>query len=288
MKIITFILVFLGLYFIALDRLRVPKLKTSKAVNSVVSASKKTKGYEIAFNELAEIVSRFIHINPYKRQRKIDKLKAAGVNDSPEVYTAKYLIQAACVALLAIFCFIVLSPLFGILIIFLTILVYLRGDDKLSKLIGERRDKIEADLNPFVSHIAKTVEHNKDVVFLLENYIQYCGPELAEELKITVADMRSGNDKNALQRFEARVNSKELSEVTRGLIAVLSGDDTSAYWTNLSIKFGQLQRQRLKRIADKIPGKVLACTLCIAICFIAMILVAMFVSMGDSLSAFGF
>lgn len=287
MKILTFILVFLALYFFALDLLKVPLLKTSKAVNAVASASKKSKAYQILFTELSELVSHFIYINPYKRQRKDEKLKAAGITDTPEIYTAKYLILALLVGILSVICFIIMSPLLGLLVGILAILVYMLGDDKLNKLIEERRDKIEADLNPFVSHIAKTVAHNKDVVFLLENYIQYCGPELAEQLKITVADMRSGNDKNALQRFEARVNSKELSEVTRGLIAVLSGDDTSAYWANLQIKFGQLQRQRLKRQADKIPGKVLACTLAVAVCFIAMMLVAMFVSMSGELSAFG-
>jgi len=41
--------------------------------------------------------------------------------------------------------------------------------------------------------------------------------------------MRTGNFEGALTRFEARVSSAMLSDVVRGLIGVLRGDDGVAF-----------------------------------------------------------
>ena len=94
--------------------------------------------------------------------------------------------------------------------------------------------------------------------------------EMGDELEITVADMRSGNYEAALTRLEARVGSTMLSDVTRGLIGVLRGDETDAYWTNLALKFADYQRQLLKAEANKVPAKVKRLSMCLLICFMLM------------------
>ena len=96
------------------------------------------------------------------------------------------------------------------------------------------------------------------------------GKEMGDELEITVADMRSGNYEAALTRLEARVGSTMLSDVTRGLIGVLRGDDTDAYWSNLAMKFSDYQRTLLKAEAAKVPAKVKRLSMCLLICFMLM------------------
>ena len=96
------------------------------------------------------------------------------------------------------------------------------------------------------------------------------GKEMGDELEITVADMRSGNYEAALTRLEARVGSTMLSDVTRGLIGVLRGDDTDAYWANLAMKFSDYQRTLLKAEAAKVPAKVKRLSMCLLICFMLM------------------
>lgn len=46
-----------------------------------------------------------------------------------------------------------------------------------------------------------------------------------------------------------------MSDVCRGLIGILRGDDTEMYWASLSIKFSDIQRQQLRLQAQKIPRK---------------------------------
>ena len=75
-------------------------------------------------------------------------------------------------------------------------------------------------------------------------------------LDIVTADMRSSSYEAALTRFEARLNSPMLSDVVRGLIGVLRGDDSTVYFQMLAHDFKALELQRLKSRAQKIPPKI--------------------------------
>ena len=97
--------------------------------------------------------------------------------------------------------------------------------------------------------------------------VKNAGDELKHEIGITVADMRSGNYEAALTRFESRVGSSMLSDVTRGLIGVLRGDETEVYWSGLAVKFSDYQRQVLKQQAQKVPSKVKRLSMCLRFCF---------------------
>ncbi len=58
---------------------------------------------------------------------------------------------------------------------------------------------------------------------MLEHYKENAGAAF-RELDIVCADMRSSSYEAALTRFEARLNSPQLSDVVRGLIGVLRGE----------------------------------------------------------------
>jgi hypothetical protein len=80
--------------------------------------------------------------------------------------------------------------------------------------------------------------------------------------------MRSGNYESALTRLESRVGSSMLSDVVRGLISLLRGDDTTAYWSALSVKFADYQRQMLRQKAVKVPGKIRKLSMILLFCFV--------------------
>ena len=85
--------------------------------------------------------------------------------------------------------------------------------------------------------------------------------------------MRSSSYEAALTRFEARINSPMLSDVVRGLIGVLRGDDGAMYFQMLSHDFKQMELQRLKKEAQKIPPKIRVFSFVMLMCFLATYLV---------------
>ena len=135
----------------------------------------------------------------------------------------------------------------------------------IGKTLGKLVPSVDVHLRDVV--LIKTLVHSRDVLAILDAYKETAGSELKRELEITVADMRSGNYEVALTRLEARVGSTMMSDVTRGLIGVIRGDETSVYWGSLVLKFSDYQRQNLKTEASKAPKKVRKLSMVLLICF---------------------
>lgn len=105
---------------------------------------------------------------------------------------------------------------------------------------------------------------------MIENFKKNAGEDFTKELDILTADMRSSSYEAALTRFEARINSPMLSDITRGLIGVLRGDDGLMYFQMLSHDMKQLELQRLKAEAMKIPPKIRVFSFIMLMCFMGV------------------
>jgi Flp pilus assembly protein TadB len=201
---------------------------------------------------------------------------------SPEMHIANSIVKSMLIGILAVpmlFIFPLLSPI----IVALAVMMYFKASKGVADKIKEKRRHIEYELPRFVSHIEKTLKHNRDVLYILDSYKNNAGDELKQELEITIADMRSGNYEAALTRFESRVGSSMLSDVTRGLIGVLRGDETDVYWAGLAVKFSDYQRQLLKQQAQKIPGKVKRLSMCLLFCFMLIYIVVIGMEIMNSI-----
>lgn len=276
-------LIGVGLFLILADTLRVPFLATSTAAGNLAKRQKqKTGTLEIWLHDLAMWISKRLRLNEYKRIQLETDLKSAGMNLSPEMHIANSIVKAMLVGVFAIPLFFIF-PLLAPVVIALAVFMYFRESKGVANRIKAKRKAIEYELPRFVSHIEKTLKHNRDVLYILDNYKNTAGPELRSELEITVADMRSGNYEAALTRLENRVGSSMLSDVSRGLISVLRGDDTEVFWTSLGVKFADYQRQLLKQEAQKVPGKVKRLSMCLLFCFMAIYIVVIGMEIVTSL-----
>lgn len=185
---------------------------------------------------------------------------------TPEEYMASAIVKSGVIALGVVPCLIIL-PLLAPIIVFLSILIYFKEIRKADEELNEKRNKIERELPRFVATITQELKASRDVLSMLENFKKNAGVDFANELDILTADMRSSSYEAALTRFEARINSPMLSDITRGLIGVLRGDDGSIYFQMLSHDMKQLELQRLKAEAMKIPPKIRVFSFVMLMCF---------------------
>jgi hypothetical protein len=276
-------LVGLGVFLITADLVRIPHFKTSKAVIHLSKRQKKkTLCIELWLKDLAVWISKRLHLNEYKRIQLLLDLQTANMNITPELHIANAIIKASlCLLLLPVA--LLLFPLITPLIFILAITMYMKESRGIQERIKMRREAIEYELPRLVFTIENTLAHSRDVLTILDNYRETAGTELKHELDITVADMRSGNYESALTRLEARVGSSMLSDVIRGLISLLRGDETSMYWSALSIKFADYQRQKLKAKAQKVPGKIKRLSMILLFCFMSFYLVVIVVEVLHNL-----
>lgn len=266
--IVLAILISVAVALILCDVLHVPSYATSKAMNNLgQKQNKKTNPIEIFCRELANRLAGRLRLNEYRKLQLEVDLNSADMKENSEQYVAGAIVKALLIGLFAI-PFLFFTPVISLLIAVIAVVIYFLEIGKVSRKIREKRRKIEYELPRLVANIEKTLYHSRDVLGILEGYKDIAGEELKRELEITVADMRSGNYEVALTRLEARVGSSMLSDITRGLIGVIRGDETGVYWGTLAIKFADYQRQMLKMEASKAPKKVRRLSMVLLFCFL--------------------
>ncbi len=272
-----------GLYFIIADRLKIPYLKSSKAIMNMGRTDRKlTTVIEAIIMDLSIKLSRFMPMDKYKKNRLSATLEAAGIKMTPECYQAHAVIKAVSVGLLVIPC-LAIFPLIAVIVLILAVLVYFREYQKAENQMQSKRAEIETELLRFVSTIEQELKTSRDVLSILESFKKTTTPVFADEIGITCADMRSGGYEVALMRLEARVNSPQLSDVVRGLISVIRGDDGIMYFQMLSHDFKQTELRKLKAQAQKIPGKIRIFSMIMLMCFLATYLIIIAVQVIQSL-----
>ena len=135
----------------------------------------------------------------------------------------------------------------------------------------------------FVSSLTQELKANRNVLQIRETDKQKAGESFRDELEITVADMKSGSYESALTRFETRLGSSGLSDVVRGLIGVIRGDDSVVYFQLLSHDLKQLELKRLKTRVMKRPAKIRKYSFAMLFCFLLMYMSVMFMEIIRSL-----
>ena len=267
--IFTFgILLAIGLFLISADLLKLPSIATQKAMLSAGKQGKeKAKTVDVLLMGWAVKLSKYIPMDEYKKSRMKNTLNAAGMNLTPEEFISSAILKSGIIAILIIPCLMIL-PLIAPILMFISIIIYFKEIRKADEILKIKKEKIEVELPRFVATITQELKASRDVLSIIENYKKNAGKEFADELDILTADMRSSSYEAALTRFEARINSPMLSDITRGLIGVLRGDDGSMYFQMLSHDMKQLELQRLKAQAMKIPPKIRVFSFVMLMCFL--------------------
>lgn len=245
-----------GLYLILAELFKVPTYKASKAILGMSKKNKKkSKNSDAFIMELAAKLAKILPMDEYKRLKLTATLKSAEISMTAEVYMAQAMVKAGMVFVCVIPCLLIV-PIVSPVFVIIGMGVYFSQSTKADKLVQARRADIEYELPRFVATLTQELVASRDVLSILETYQKHAGKAMKNELNITVADMRTGNFEGALTRFEARVSSAMLSDVVRGLIGVLRGDDGVVFFRMLSHDMKQLELQRLKRLALERPPKI--------------------------------
>lgn len=262
----------LGAFFLLAGLLRLPTSASTKAVLTVTSRGKSQKGsINAVLFDMAARLSPLVHLDGYKRKKLEAQLKSAEIKMSPETYIAAAWVKAGLIALLIIPALLIF-PILAPVIVFLAVAVYFKEQKRADEIVQQRREEIEAELPRFVNTIEQELRASRDVLNILKSYQRNAGHAMKRELEITIADMASGNEENALTRMESRIGSTMLSDVVRGLISVKRGDNGIMYFQMLSMTFKQLELQKLKLEAMKQPGKMRKYSFMLLGCFLLMYL----------------
>lgn len=285
-----------GLFMMFANALKIPSLKTSKAVMTAGRDDKKiSKTIDALLVETAGKLGKIFRMDKYKRNRPEKTLRSAGIKMTPEAFTVYAMLKAFGICLLAVPCSF-LFPLIIPLIVILAVAVYFKEIGKADEAMREKRGAIEKELPRFVATVEQELKTSRDILSIMENYnstlkhsgkveTNTAGVHFSYELDVTCADMRSSSYEAALTRFEARIGSSQLSDVVRGLVSVIRGDDSAVYFKMLAHDFKLIELQRLKAEAQKIPPKIRVFSFGMLMLFLLTYFAVMGMQLLDSLGS---
>lgn len=282
-------IIFLGIaaYNLSCAFVDIPTGRTSKMMMLArrQQSSKKEKLLDVYITKIAVLLAPFLRLDRLKRNRLQTALAIAGLELTPEAYTARAWVTAAAVGLCAVpmaFLMPLLSPVLVGLAVALWFSTYYAAFD----FVRKRRKLIEAEIPRFALSIGQNLENDRDVLKMLTSYRRVAGRDFAAELDQTIADMKTGNYENALLRFETRIGSPMLSDVVRGLIGVLRGDDQRMYFKMICFDMRQIEQNNLKKEAAKRPRKIQRYSMMMLVCIMIIYLVVLCTEVINSLGVF--
>ncbi|MBP3608950.1 MAG: hypothetical protein J6J42_01280 [Lachnospiraceae bacterium] len=276
-----------GVYNLSCAFVDVPTAKTSR----VMMLAKKQTGTgdeklaDVYITKIAEKLSPILKLDPIKRNKLAAALHIAGMNLTPESYTMKAFLTALLTLLAGLF-LLLLMPMAGFAVMGLSVLMWFSTYYQVFDIVKKRKKLIEAELPRFAVSIQQALSTDRDVLKLLISYRRIAGPHLGQELDTTIADMKTGNYENALLHLQNRVGSTMLSDIVRGLIGTLRGDDQQMYFKMLVFDMRQIEQNNLKKEAAKRPKQMQKYSMMMLFCILLIYVVVLSVEVVGSLGGF--
>ena len=190
--------------------LKIPRLATERAL---ISAGRKerslVKSMETLILGWSLKLAPLIRLDAYKRRRLETKLTAAGLDMTPEVFTA-YTVLKPCLILLGIIPCLLILPILTPLVVVLALLTYFKESRRADELCKARMELVEGELPRFVATIHQELAASRDV--------------LRMHLKLDNCSSRSEFVMNALKFYVGYLNTKNASAfLPEVLSATLTG-----------------------------------------------------------------
>ncbi len=243
--------------------------------------ARKEKLLDVYITRIACLAAHFLRLDRLKRNKLQVALAISGLEMTPEVYTARAWVTAGAVGICALpMAF--LSPVLIGLAVALWFSTYYAAFD----FVRKRRKLIEAEIPRFALTIGQNLDNDRDVLKILSSYRRVAGRDFGAELDQTIADMKTGNYENALLRFETRIGSPMLSDIIRGLVGVLRGDDQRMYFKMICFDMRQIEQSSLKKEAAKRPRKIQRYSMLMLVCIMIIYLVVLCTEVLSSLGGF--
>ena len=244
MRLIVFLLAAIGLY--TLWTALLPGVYAPAAAVLQRHAPKKITRSEVVISRISEKLLPIIDLDPIRKTRLSDELRSLGRAESPEQFEARALAGAIFLSL-AFTPLILVTPMFLAAILIICWAVYSSQEKKLKKELDLRKRRIERELPQFAGTVRQCLNSTHDVVAILDSYRKVCGESLRIEIDRTLNEMKTGNSERAVKHLESRIGSAEFSQLTRGLIGVMRGDDQRIYFDMLTAQYRKAQDEAVKQ-----------------------------------------
>lgn len=273
-----------ALYLFFCAGMRVPSRKAARLAQKYLPRASPAKELEQAIvMPVARLLATHIPMKAAKEAQRTRELERAGLNYGAREYLARSIVYCAYM----VFGALLLLPLgLGIVTLLLVavagLLVYSQ-QKKPQELFSKHREEVEYELPRFIRTFVHGLKANRDILYLLERYIQ-TDSAMRREVERLVADVKMSNYEDALERFDRDLDIPALSNFVSALIAQSRGDDQTATFTAIANDMSVMARENLRRQLAKRPGKIKLASIPMVVMVFVLYLYAIAMNLVESFS----
>lgn len=234
----------------------------------------------------SKYIAPHLPLNRIKEAEIQKQLQAANLSETPKEYLAQLWLSSGIFVVLAIVIALI-QPLLSLIPLIIALFVYLKKKEQLETKVKKRTQEIEKSLPRFVSYASNRLRTEHNMITIIDDFNVNDSGALSEELAITVADMRTGNQEQAIERLQERINSPIITELCRGMLSAMRGEDVAVYFANLNKKLITLWGQRLRLELLKKEPKISKMSMLLVGCSLISTVVVLLVFIVQALATMG-
>lgn len=253
--IISAIFILIASYCILAIAFKVPGFKTSKNINKLTKINEEKTTISDFIGKLSKPFAKYIPISLAKEIKLEKLLRSALSRETPHEFKARLILSFILICLLGLPLALINHWLVIAPIVFAFLFVLAQHGD-LEKKSEEQQLLVKKEIPRLIENFTHSIKTNRNIINIFDNYISNYDSYLSKELTKTVADMRTGSQEIALQRFEMRMNNPLVSQLVRGILATLRGEDMTMFFTDLTLKVSAMRKQYLTEQALKVKPKI--------------------------------
>lgn len=278
----------IGVYSVAAYLGQFPSTATRKLAKKARDLGKKVpSGFDVLTDKLSVLIINHIHFDNLARQEMLVALDGIDSPLTPEQHAAKSIVFGLLFLPIA-FPFFFISKIIALAIFAAGAVVALVKYKQPMRELKKLRHSMEFEVPRFAATIAEGLKTERNVLKLLMGYRVVAGPIFSKELDKTIADMKSSNYEAALLRFDYRINSPYLSDVIKGLLGAIRGDDQTTYFNILCVNLKAHEKALLMQQARKRPAKINRLSLAMLLSLIVLYVVVLGTVIIESIAVFNF
>lgn len=276
-----------GLYRVAQAVFILPSGKSIHALRDIHGRHGMTQRLQAALMPLMRLISKLFPMSEYRKKRLEADFARLHMSETPQEYVGTAMTKSLLLALIGVLFIPMGVPVLALLTAVAALLAYFQAMQSIRKRVEAQNREIEAELPRLVETMNYTLQDNRDMLAFFEKYRSVSGKALGVELDRLITDMRIGNQETALRRMEARLNLPSFSALCAVLCGVYQGVDQRTSLLVLEQDMRTKERETLRRLMEKRPGRIKAASLILTVLMILMFMVPLVLLIISNLAAVG-
>lgn len=277
----------LGLYRIS-GGILFPSSRTIATIKNIHGKKSVTERLQNALLPLSNLFSKLFPMSEYRQKRLEADFSRLNIRQTPQQYVGTVLAKALLLALIGLLFIPLGIPCLSLLTVVAAVLAYFNGMQTIRKKVEALNREIESELPRMVETLNYSLQDSRDLLSFFEQYRKVSGKALGAEIDRLIADMKMGNQEEALRSMDARTCLPSFAALCAILCGVYQGVDQRTSLLVLEQDMRTKEREALRREMEKRPGRIKAASFILTILMIFMFMVPLILLIINNLQAVGF